>query len=245
MREPDPVRVVASTPMVAELVRRVGAEAVEVEVLVPAGEAPSSLRRTGPVEARLITAELAVILGLGQEEVIAPSLARAVEAGTVVCELGAGLSREELFMLPDDPERVDPHIWLDPGLWMQATRPIEESLSALRPVWAGEFRKRAHAVRFELEEAGRLLRRNAQTTLTLDPRPLRTSRAELRYLARAAGVALKVDPSAASKDDLETVAFDVLRPPGTKVVANVREHDLGTVEGLRDYTLDLMLLRRK
>ena len=90
-----------------------------------------------------------------------------------------------------------------------------------------------------------MLHRRAQTMLPPDPPPVRSSRPGLRYLARAAGVELVLDPSAVGasteRPELAALALDILRPPGTKVVANALEHDLGTVDGLRGYALDLML----
>ena len=54
-----------------------------------------------------------------------------------------------------------------------------------------------------------------------------------------------LDPSAVGasteRPELAALALDVLRPTGTKVVANAMEYDLGTVDGLRGYALDLML----
>lgn len=247
VRPPQPVRVVVSTPLVAELVRRVGGGGVEVEVLVPVGQPPSSLQRTGPIESRLIAAELVVVLGLGQEAVLAPSLARAAEAGAVVCELASGVSKARLLPRVDDPTQFDPHIWLDPAAWMEATRPIEEALARLRPGWAGEWRDRAHAVRFELEDTIQLTHRLAQASLPPEPRTVRTSQPGVRYLARTAGFAIEVvsDPDELTRqDELETLPLDQLREPGSVAVASVHEHDLGTVEGLRAYALDLLLQRQ-
>jgi manganese/zinc/iron transport system substrate-binding protein len=244
---PRPVRVIASTPLVAELVEKVGGPGVEVEVLVDVDQPPASLRRTGPIESRLVAAELVVLLGFGQEAVLAPSLARAAEAGAVICELGAGVPADRLFPRIDDPGQSDPHIWLDPALWAEATRPLVESLAGLRPAWAEEWRSRAHAVRFDLDETARALQRLANTGLPTDPQPLRTNRGGLRYLARAAGLPLEVvsGPEApAQKDELESFALDQLRAPGVVAVAGAQEHDLSTVDGLRAYALDLMQQRR-
>lgn len=244
--QPRPVRVVASTPMVAELVRRVGGGGVEVEVLVPVEARLSTLERTGPNESRLVAADLVVVLGFGQEDVLAPSLVRAREEGAVVCELAEGVPKEKLFPRVDDPAQSDPHIWLDPGIWMEATRPIEEALVALRPVWGAELRSRAHAARFDLGETGQAIERLAHSGLPTDPTPVRTRQAGLRYLARLAGVSLEVvgdTEGAPRKDELETLPLDMLRAPGFKAVGMLREHDLGTVEGLRAHALDLLLKR--
>ena len=172
-----PVRVVVTTPLLAEIVKRVGLGGVEIDVLVPTGESPAGLQRTGPVESRLVASELAVVLGLGQEEVLAPSLARAVDAGVVVCELGPILPSAQLLEVPGEPGRIDPHVWLDPALWLLAIAPIEEALCRLRPEWAGEFRKQAHAGRFELDEMARVLRRRAQTASRRNSSSFWTSRA--------------------------------------------------------------------
>jgi manganese/zinc/iron transport system substrate-binding protein len=240
------VRVVASTPIVAELVREVGGGGVEVVVVVPVDQPISSLERTGPVESELIAADLVVLLGFGQEAVLAPSLARAVEAGAVVCELASGVSKEMIFSQPDDPAQVDPHIWLDPRVWSQAVRPIEDALAGLRPEWAAEWRNRAHAARFDLEETAAAIEHLARAGLPPEAPACRTTKAGLRYLARAAGVPLELvtDPAGLPRhDELDKLPLDRLRAPGTKAVSGMHEHDLGTVDGLRAYALNLLLGR--
>ena len=244
--QPRLVRVVASTPVVAELVREVGGGGVEVVVLLPVDQPMASLERTGPVESELIGADLVVLLGFGQEAVLAPSVARAAEAGAVVCELASGVPKETLFSLPDDPERVDPHIWLDPRTWREAVRPIEDALAGLRPEWAADWRSRAHAVRFDLEETAAAIERLAGAGLPPDAPASRTTQPGLRYLARAAGVPLELvtDPAGMPRpDELEKLPLDRLRAPGTKAVSGMHEHDLSTLDGLRRYALDLLLGR--
>ena len=244
--QPRLVRVVASTPVVAELVREVGGGGVEVVVLLPVDESMSSLERTGPIESELIAADLVVLLGFGQEAVLAPSLTRATEAGAVVCELASGVSKESLFYRQDDPAQVDPHVWLDPRTWSEAVRPIEDALAGLRPEWAAEWRNRAHAVRFDLEETATAIERLARAGLPPDAPACRTTQSGLRYLARAAGVPLELvtDPAEVPlPDDLEKLPLDRLRAPGTKAVSGMHEHDLGTIGGLRSYALDRLLDR--
>ena len=163
-----------------------------------------------------------------------------------MCELSACVPKETLFPRLDDPSKSDPHIWLDPGIWLEATRPIEEALASMRPVWAAELRNRAHAVRFDLGETLRSIEQLAHSGLPTDPMPVRTGQPGLRYLARLAGVGLEVvtDPEGAPrKDELEALPLDMLRAPGFKAVGMLREHDLGTVEGLRAHALDLLLKR--
>jgi len=243
---PKPVRVVVSNPIIADLVREVGGGGVEIDVLQPPGEPLTALKRTGPAESRLVAADLIVLLGFGQEAVLEPSLARAVEAGAVVCELESGIPKDRLVSLPSDPTKPDLAIWLDPGLWREAVEPIENALAAMRPEWADEWRTRAHAVRFHLDESSRSLQELARIVLPAETDPARTGQSSLRYVARAAGVPLEMATDSApapGKDELESLRLDCLRPPGTKAIAGVHEHDLGTLDGLRSYALELLLKR--
>ncbi len=235
-----------STSLVAELVRRVGGDAVEVDSLIGIDLAPNTLERTGPVESLLVASDLVVVLGLGQEAVLADSLARALEEGVHVCELATGLPPDLLLPRIDDPDQSDPQVWLDPLVWKEATRPIEEALIKLRPLAAERWRRSAHAVRFELDETARLMKQLADTGLPIGPEPIRTAQPGLRYLARVAGLELEVVDAATLRppDELDTLPLDLLRAPGIMAVATVHEHDLGTVEGLRAYALDLMLKKR-
>lgn len=245
---PEIVRVVTSTPLIAELVRRVGGSGVEVDSLTGIDEPATALQRTGPIESQLVASDLVVVLGFGQEAALAESLARATQEGTLVCELAAGLPSDQLLPRLDDPSSTDPHVWLDPLLWKEATLPIEAALTKLRPLVAEQWRRSGHAVRFELEETARLMKRLAETELPIEPGPIRTTQPGLRYLARAVGLELEVvsDPAALPpKDELETLPLDLLRAPGVTAIATIHEHDLGTVDGLRAYALDLMLKRRQ
>lgn len=241
-----PLRVVASTAMVADLVRDVGGEGVEVVVLLPHGEPAASLERTGPGETEMVLADLVVLLGLGQEAVLAPSLARAAEAGASICELAGGVPASMLFASREDPERPDPHVWLDPRVWREAIDPLEDSLIRLRPEAGAEWRRRAHLVRFELEEAAAAMERVARAGLPPEPVAIRTGQPGLRYLARAVGVPLELvagEDAAVDQDDLEKLPLDRLQVPGTAVVSGLQEHDLGTLGGLRGHALDLLLRR--
>lgn len=243
---PRPVHVVVANPIVADLVREVGGGGVEIDVLQPPDEPLTALKRTGPAESRLVAADLIVLLGFGQEAVLEPSLARAVEAGAVVCELASGIPKDRLFPLPSDPTQLDPSVWLDPGLWREAVSPLEKALAAMRPEWADEWRSRAHAVRFELDESRRALEKLARIAVPAETGPARTGQSSLRYVARAAGVPLEMATESApapAKDELESLRLDRLRPPGTKAIAGVNEHDLGTLDGLRSYALELLLKR--
>jgi ABC-type Zn uptake system ZnuABC Zn-binding protein ZnuA len=250
-----PLRAVVSTAIVAELVRDVGGDGVEVVVLLPAGEPMGALERTGPVEMELMLADLVVVLGFGQEAVLAPSLARAAEAGAVICELAAGVPEDLLLARPEDPAQPDPHVWLDPRTWREAIGPIEDALTRLRPEAEAEWRRRAHLARFHLDESSLALERVARDGLPPEAGATWTRQSGLRYLARAAGVPLRpavdpaVDPDQAlteavvKDDDLERLPLDCLQVPGQSVISGMQEYDLATLDGLRGHALDLLLRR--
>jgi len=137
-------RVVATTTVVADLVRQVGGDRVTVDCLMAAGIDPHSYKATPRDADRLAAADLVVASGLHLEGKLAELLNRLGRRVPVVA-VADTLPKDRL--LPVATDLYDPHVWFDAALWSGCVPVVVEALAALDPPHADEYRGRgaAHA----------------------------------------------------------------------------------------------------
>lgn len=131
-RAAAPIRVVATTGMIADLARRVGGDTVEVQALMSPGLDPHGHRHTRSDIAALARADVVLWHGLGLEAQMLDLMADLARSRPVVA-LAETLPTDRLIAHPDYPGRYDPHVWMDPDLWALAADPVATVLAALRP----------------------------------------------------------------------------------------------------------------
>jgi len=247
-RAPEPeeivkLKVVASTTVLAELARQIGGEYVEVDSLLGANE-PPPWRRTGPLEGRLMTADVLVVLGLGYEAVLAPSIQRALDAGVALCSLEGAFPQEKLLAQAAGAEGIDPHVWMNPELWSHAVGTLVESISKLVPAHAQKIESNGFARRFDLRELLTVIQRRV-SLIPAGERSLVTSNAGLRYLGEATALSVTLGPTtrrAAELKELESLQLDALQAATERIVVRAEVHDLSTLDGLIKYAVDLVVL---
>lgn len=138
--------VIATTGIVADLVRHVAGEDMAVVSLMGPGVDPHLYRPTARDVALLKQAKAVVLNGLqleGKMGEILSALARE-KPGFAVAE---HVPRERLLFHGAVP---DPHVWMDPSLWAEATGPLAEFLARLDPGKGTRYRENAARVRKEL-----------------------------------------------------------------------------------------------
>jgi ABC-type Zn uptake system ZnuABC Zn-binding protein ZnuA len=244
-RPPAPrhVTVAATLGVIAELVGRIGGDNMSVVALPAPGQRLGQLVRSGPNEAKLLSCDLIVSLGLGAESSLAVSFERARKAGTRVCELAGAIDQALLFPGADG-NGIDPHIWMDPGLWGETIDPLVAALKSVQPSDVADIETLGHTARFELKKLAEDLRSRADV-IAPERRRLRTTNSGLRYLARATGIEVELAPPKNESLEirrLEALQLDTLMAPGgEKVVARSEAHDLSLHSGLVRYAADLIV----
>ncbi len=146
----DRLPVVATTTIVADVVRQVGGEAIELTVLVPAGVDPHAYEATPRDVARIGGARAVFANGAGLEQFLEPLLAGAGGEAEVI-SVSEGIELHQLGA-PDEHGHgeADPHVWTDPNNVIVWTHNIEAALSRLDAPHAGLYRANAEAYRGEL-----------------------------------------------------------------------------------------------
>lgn len=149
----EPLRVVATTGMVADLVQQVGGARVEVTALMGPGVDPHLYKATASDVRRLQQAGAVFYNGLMLEGKMTAVFERMARAGRPVFAIADGLPGELLLQSDDGGGHPDPHIWFDVALWARCVDPVVAGLSVADPAGAEHYaaageqtRQRLHAL---------------------------------------------------------------------------------------------------
>lgn len=188
----EKLRVVATTNLVADVVGRVGGDAIDLIGLLPPGADPHSYQAT-PNDLRAISdAHLLFVNGLGLEEALESVLDEA-QARTVSVNEGVALiteeEEEEEEGHEDHAEEEHHHSGANPHTWWSIaavegwTHNIADSLAAVDPANAETYAANATAYK---EELAGLASELAETVAQIPPaeRKLATDHDTLAYFAR-------------------------------------------------------------
>ncbi|MGQ9466950.1 MAG: metal ABC transporter substrate-binding protein [Anaerolineae bacterium] len=159
--EGEPLRVVATTTIVGNVVARVGGDAIRLTVLLPIGADPHTYELTPADLATVSQAHVLFTNGLGLEGFLERTL-RNAGGGLPVAPLSAGILPRPMEEHEEHEEHKehkeehahgewDPHVWMDVRnvmVWVENARLV---LSALDPDHADLYAANATAYRQELE----------------------------------------------------------------------------------------------
>lgn len=200
---PKPL-VVATTPILGDLVRQVGGDSIDVDVLIPLGADPHDFEPSAAQAARLRNASLIVANGLGLEENLASTLEGARKDGITVFEVGEGVdpisiaaeqgAADEHSEEGHSEEKTatadahghgaeDPHFWLDPERMATAASLVAAQLATTTGLDAAGFQSRAgayaDAAKAAMAEATEIL-----SVIPADQRKMITNHDALEYFAK-------------------------------------------------------------
>jgi ABC-type Zn uptake system ZnuABC Zn-binding protein ZnuA len=136
----DRIHVVATTTILADLVRQVGGDRVTVDSLVPKGGEVHTFDPTPSDVRRIADADLVLINGLGLDEWLAGLVEDAGSPAPVV-RLGEDLEGVEYLAggQQDTEQGVNPHLWLNVAYAAKYAERIAESLTAADPGHAADY----------------------------------------------------------------------------------------------------------
>ena len=182
-----PIRVVATVGMVADVVRAVGAERVEINQLIGSGIDPHLYKPTRGDVVQLLGAEIIFYSGLKLEGKMGDTFSRIARSGRAVYAVTDDLVAEYALKDLINAHHADPHVWMDVQGWMTTTRAIADALANFDPPHAEEYRQRAAAYHSELEALDSYAR---ETIATIPPehRILVTAHDAFQYFGRSYGI---------------------------------------------------------
>jgi len=222
-----PVRVTATTGIVADLVRSVVAEqpvgAVVVEQLIPDAEDPTTFTPTaGRVVPELPGADLVVRIGLGYEAALEPRLTADAREGVATLVLAERLGPKPLEV---NPAVRDPHVWLDPDRLTRASTLVADALARNGRLDEPALRRAASTFATSMQRADE----RVQATLAGVPddrRTIVTDNAGLAYFTERYGFVADVVSVPREADASRVAVADALRR-GTRSVVYLSHPSTG------------------
>jgi manganese/iron transport system substrate-binding protein len=231
------MQVVATTSILADVVRQVAGERVEVQSLIPPGSDPHSYQLTPRDMAAIAQADLVFMVGAGLEEFLDGVIERTggnarlvpVSEGIELLEFEHEDEHEDENEdehedeQEDEHEEGDPHVWFDPNnviFWVQG---IELVLSQMDPLHSAVYAANAEAYIEQLVELDAWVQEQV-AVIPVENRLLVTDHLLLGYFAERygfeqvgavfPGYSTMAEPSAQEMAALE----DTIREMGVKAV---------------------------
>jgi manganese/zinc/iron transport system substrate-binding protein len=179
----EPLSIVTTTSQIADMARNVAGERATVRALMGEGVDPHLYRQTRADIAAMRNADLVLWNGLSLEAGLEDFLHELGSRQPVIA-LAERLPAERLLVDEDYPDKRDPHVWMDVGLWASLVEELEEILAEADPEGAELFAANAAAYRSALEALDAYLR-DSIASIPEHARVLVTAHDAFNYLAAA------------------------------------------------------------
>lgn len=140
---------VATTGMVADMVRAVAGDLADVRQMMPAGVDPHLYRPTRDDVAMLVAARAVFANGLHLEGRMDEAFERVAKGGILLVRV-AEQGGKSTIGTGESESAHDPHVWMDPSLWASFVPSVEKAVASLFPDHAEVISDRARAYEREL-----------------------------------------------------------------------------------------------
>ncbi len=181
-----PLQIVATTGMIADLVRQTGGERVEVHQLMGPGVDPHLYKPTARDASRLARADLIFYHGLNLEGRMGDLFTRLARQGRKVFAVTQSVPEDRLLEPEEFAGHYDPHIWFDAALWSTTVPAVVSALSEVDPDGAEIYRNNGETLQASLLALDEWCRSRAEE-LPEGRRVLVTSHDAYNYFGRAYG----------------------------------------------------------
>ncbi|NOE18933.1 zinc ABC transporter solute-binding protein [Ruegeria atlantica] len=140
----SPLKVVATTGMIADAARQVGGDQVDVKGLMGPGVDPHAYRQTRSDIVAMTRADLILWHGLYLEAQM-EDFFHDLERKRTVVAVAEGIDKSKLRAHDDYADKYDPHVWMTPELWRDVVLEVQAALTEVRPEAAEVFAANAQA----------------------------------------------------------------------------------------------------
>lgn len=186
---PDPaLRVLATTTMLADLVREIGGTRIAIEGLMGPGVDPHSYKASQGDIRKLAQADLVIYHGLHLEAKLADVLGTLPDGRAVA--VAERLPAELLLEDEDNPGLHDPHVWFDIALWEKCAEIVAAVCTERDPEGASTYTRNLKAYQSRLAQLDGFVRAEI-AKIPAEQRVLVTAHDAFRYFGRAYGVEVR------------------------------------------------------
>lgn len=146
-----PLQIVATTGMIADAVATVGGDRVAVKALMGQGVDPHTYRQTRSDIAAMVRADAVFRHGLFLEAQLEDFFEQLATQRPLFALADRFIPRDRLRAHDTYPDKLDPHVWMDPRLWSLVVAGAAETLGEIDPAGIDGFRVRRDAALAEVE----------------------------------------------------------------------------------------------
>ena len=181
--------IVTTTGMIADIATNLGGELIEVTALMGPGVDPHLYKASEGDVARLTGADLILFNGLHLESKMGEVLEKLNERQPTVA-VAEEIDQAKLLQSAQYQDAVDPHIWFDVTLWLEAVDRTKEALIAIDPDNRNSYEANYEDYVEELEELHVYVTERA-AELPEEKRILVTAHDAFSYFGRAYGFSVR------------------------------------------------------
>ena len=181
-----PIQAITTVGMVADVVRNVGGDRVEVTQIMGSGVDPHLYKSTSDDVRTILAGDIVFYAGLMLEGKMADTLIK-VSRSKPVYAITEEID-ESILLEPDDFEgHFDPHVWMDVDAWSNCVDAVAKALSAFDSKNADKYESNATAYREQLKQLHEYGQKSI-ATIPESSRVLITSHDAFNYFGRAYGL---------------------------------------------------------
>lgn len=179
--ESSKVKVLCTTPIIDDLVARIGGERIDHLPLMDSSMDPHSYELVKGDDEKFSVAELIFYNGLGLEH--SASLKTQLSQHPHAMALGEEIRRQDTSSILQHQGQADPHIWLDVSLWKKVVDPIVVHLTAADPEGKEYYEMKGSQVKNELTDLDQWMQEKLKS-ISPEKRYLVTSHDAFNYFTR-------------------------------------------------------------
>jgi manganese/zinc/iron transport system substrate-binding protein len=182
-----PYKATATVGMIADIVRQVAGEKAVVRGLIGEGIDPHLYRPTRGDVATLDGSDIIFYNGLMLEGKMGDILVKLTRKGKSVFAVTEGVLDDPSYVLSDESDHFDPHVWMDVRGWIGAVKVVCDSLSSFDSKSVETYKSNALRYTSELNKLDAYAR-EVIASIPENQRYLITAHDAFSYLGRAYGL---------------------------------------------------------
>ncbi len=185
-----PYRITCTVGMIADIVRNVAGEHADVEGLIGQGVDPHLYKPTRSDVVKLNESDVVFYNGLMLEGKMADVLVRVAGKGKPVFAVTETILEQGEYVMTDEQDYYDPHVWMDVGGWILAVQVVADALAGYDKAHAQDYRANAEAYIAKLRELDAYAKRSI-ASIPRGQRVLVTAHDAFSYMGRAYDVEVR------------------------------------------------------
>lgn len=186
-----PYKVTATVGMISDIVQEVAGPKAQVEGLIGEGVDPHVFKATSADRKSLQAADIIFYNGLLLEGKMVDVLMKVANRGKQpVVAVTEEIQAKADYVITDDEDHDDPHVWMDVKGWIEAVKVVESALSKWDEANKIDYEQNARGYIAKLEELDAYAKK-AIGSIPEAQRVLVTAHDAFGYMSRAYGIEVK------------------------------------------------------